>query len=88
MATATTLCVDVINLDETKDLVRELIAEWNQTLTDLDQARNIAVKLEAELAVKDALLRRVLDWYASSTHSTGELHSLKADITAALEVEA
>lgn len=58
--------------------------EFDQARAERDQARSLAAKLEAELAVKDALLRRVLNqplhvWMSST---------LEADITAALEVEA
>ncbi len=75
-----TITVDVRNLDETKDLVRGLLAER-------DQARSLAAKLEAELAVKDALLQRVLSHYQEFYFSNG-FDEIAADITAALEVEA
>lgn len=63
--------------------------EFDQARAERDQARSIAVKLEAELGVKDALLQRVLDERAPFTMPTvREANLLTADITAALEVEA
>jgi len=59
---------------------------WTDT-EQRDQARSIAAKLEAELAVKDALLQRVLSHYRQFYFSNG-FDEIAADITAALNVEA